>query len=168
VHTKPEPSSPMTIRYNPPPSSWMDRLARGLVLRKLAGFKRGSLAIKLPEGRVVTVGGQEPGPNAFIELREMAFFRRLLMRGAIGLGESYVDELWRTDDLFKVFSFFLCNETRLTKRERPNHPANMIVKGSSPEATPGRRPTPVRAARPIFRRTTISPIRSFPCSWIPV
>jgi cyclopropane-fatty-acyl-phospholipid synthase len=127
VHTKPKPSSPMTIRYNPPPSSWLDRMAKSLVLRKLAQFKKGSLSIKLPEGRVITRRGPEPGPKAYIEVTDPAFFRRLLLRGAIGLGEAYVDEIWHTDDLLRVFSYYLCNGNQLKKREKPNHLVNMIV-----------------------------------------
>lgn len=128
VHTKPQPSSPMTIRSNPPPSSWLDRLAQGLILGKLAGFKKGSLAIRLPDGREIVKGGGEPGPRASIKVSDPAFFRRLLTRGATGLGEAYVDGLWDTDDLLKVFGFFLCNETRLKQRERPNLLATAIQK----------------------------------------
>jgi cyclopropane-fatty-acyl-phospholipid synthase len=126
VHTKPQPASPMTIRRNPPQKSLLDRMAQGMVLRKLSAFKRGSLSLKLPEGRTINLGGQEPGPKASIEVIDPAFFRSLLIRGATGLGEAYMDGLWHTDDLFKVFGYFLCNENRLKGRERPNHLANLI------------------------------------------
>jgi len=132
VHAKPEPASPMTIRRNPTEDAWLSRLAQRVVLGRLDSFSRGALTLELPSGQTVKLGGRQPGHQARMAIRHYAFFTSLLRRGSMGLGESYVDGYWETDDLQKLFAFFLSNETRLTGRQLPNPVAKAAQKLLAP------------------------------------
>jgi cyclopropane-fatty-acyl-phospholipid synthase len=98
VATRARPLPPPT----PPPTSGasvLDRLARRLALALLARLRRGELT--LSEGsRRMRLGAPDPEQpvSAFVEVRSPHFYRQLL-RGSVGLSESYVDGLWECDDL---------------------------------------------------------------------
>jgi len=76
-----------------------DRLARGAVLAVLARIRGGE--IELREGkRSVRVGVLDPERplRTVIHVRSSRFYREL-MRGSVGLGESYMEGMWECDDL---------------------------------------------------------------------
>jgi cyclopropane-fatty-acyl-phospholipid synthase len=82
-----------------PPPNVLDRLARRIVLALLSRVRRGELVVT--EGaRSVSLGRRDPERPvcARLEVRSPRFYRELL-RGSVGLGESYVDGLWDCDDL---------------------------------------------------------------------
>ena len=133
----------MTIRRNLPAESSIDRLARRLILKRLSGFQRGALDLVLPDGTRLTLAGPEAGYRANLRIKNPAFFRSLLLRGAMGLGESYVAGYWETSDLPGLFAFFLSNEKRLRGRQ----PANPLVK------LPRRLFAPQRALPPANTRS---------------
>jgi cyclopropane-fatty-acyl-phospholipid synthase len=92
------PAPPPTTATSRAPSV-LDRLARRIALTLLARVRRGELV--LVEGpRRVRLG--EPDPerpvSTRLEVRSPRFYRELL-RGSVGLGESYVEGLWECDDL---------------------------------------------------------------------
>jgi cyclopropane-fatty-acyl-phospholipid synthase len=76
-----------------------DRLARWLVLRLLACLRRGELTL-IEGSRSLRLGKLDPERPvaARLVVRSPRFYRALL-RGSVGLGESYVDGLWECDDL---------------------------------------------------------------------
>jgi cyclopropane-fatty-acyl-phospholipid synthase len=79
--------------------SLTDRLARWLALRLLSRARGGELV--LIEGSRRLVFGQRMARSplsAVLRVRSARFYRQLL-RGSVGLGESYVDGLWDCDDL---------------------------------------------------------------------
>lgn len=55
----------------------------------------------------VQIGGDRPWD---IEVHNEQFFREVASRGALGLGESYMDGLWDCLDLAELFSRLLCAE----------------------------------------------------------
>ena len=116
VQSKPEPKSPMTIRRNEPKESRLDQLAKRLVLWHLSRLKSGELTMKLPGGEIKTFGGREPGCQASIKVHHDSFFRSVLFRESMGLGEAYVDGLWDSDDLQGVFRF-LSGQSKATQRK---------------------------------------------------
>ncbi len=80
-------------------TSWRDRLARRLVLRLLGHIHDGELTI-LEGSELLTFGDMSP-PRPLritVDVRSPRFYRYLL-RGSVGLCESYMDGLWESSDL---------------------------------------------------------------------
>ncbi len=98
--------------------------ARGVLFRLLREMRHGKLELRLPEGDTVTFGkptatgslhdarenaGRLPAPDAEIRIRNEAFFKKCLLYGDIGFGESYVDGDWDTPSIQKVIRWFIAN-----------------------------------------------------------
>ncbi|MDQ3233931.1 MAG: hypothetical protein M3Q07_19115, partial [Pseudobdellovibrionaceae bacterium] len=73
---------------------------------------------KMPKGRMVVEDiqngrtyhwGQSSEVTARITVNDPVFFRKLVLATDIGLGESYVDGDWDTDDIGKVIRWFILN-----------------------------------------------------------
>jgi len=101
----------MTIRRSPP-SNWQ-RLCRRLILERLSGIHRGSLAITLPEGRQIDCGDGASEPRADLTVHDDRFFSRTVLGGDIGLGESYTDGEWDSTDVARLFEVFIANRHHL-------------------------------------------------------
>jgi cyclopropane-fatty-acyl-phospholipid synthase len=86
----------------------LPRLAR-LALGFAARLKRGTLDITLLDGRVVRMGGLEPGPAAQMTLHSYSFAARLINGGDIGIAEAYLDGEWDTPDLTQFLYVFCVN-----------------------------------------------------------
>jgi cyclopropane-fatty-acyl-phospholipid synthase len=89
--------------------------ARGLpflVRRGLSAalrLPRGTLRITVPDGRTVIVGGNGPGPNAAVVLRNWRLPARAFSSGTIGVAESYMDGDWDSPDVTAFLEFFVVN-----------------------------------------------------------
>lgn len=84
-------------------------LAR-LALRLASQLRRGTLHVRLPDQRMVTLRGQLPGPSATIELKNYRFARSLVIGGDIGMAEAYVRGDWTTPDLAQLLYVFCLND----------------------------------------------------------
>ncbi len=62
----------------------------------------------MPDGRTETIG-QDHTIHANLFVRDERFFRKCLLYGDIGFGESYVDGDWDTDDITQVIRWFIAN-----------------------------------------------------------
>lgn len=82
---------------------------QSIVLDVFTGMKRGLLRVTLPGGEVRAFGGSDSEVRATIRISDTAFFRRCVLHGDIGFGESYIAGEWETDDLTAVISWFLLN-----------------------------------------------------------
>ncbi|MGC1481103.1 MAG: cyclopropane-fatty-acyl-phospholipid synthase family protein [Chthoniobacterales bacterium] len=80
-----------------------------LVLSSFASLKKGTLTLIGPDGEEQKFGGKEAGLNPTIELKNDIFFRKCVVSGPIGFGESFVDGDWETPDLTEVIAFFILN-----------------------------------------------------------
>ena len=96
AYHKPPPSSPMTIR--PAPPGLLARLGRMMTTAFLRRIESGDLTLVFPDGRRERYG-ESKGKRADIRVVDNNFFRRTLLRGGIGFGESYVAGEWNTSDL---------------------------------------------------------------------
>ncbi len=74
-----------------------DRLARSAVSLVLRRLKAGRIEV-LEEGRPLRFGPPEAELRATVRIRDPRAWRAPL-RGSVGLGETFVDGLWETDDL---------------------------------------------------------------------
>lgn len=84
-------------------------LFQKLVLRSFAKLRHGSLTVMTPDGRRHVFGGLYKGLQAEIRILDEAFFRRCVLFGAIGFGESFVAGEWETPDLTRVIAWFVLN-----------------------------------------------------------
>jgi len=86
----------------------LPRLAR-LALGFAAKLRRGTLDITLLDGRVLRMGGLEPGPKAATTLHSYSFASRLINGGDIGIAEAYLNGEWDTPDLTQFLYLFCVN-----------------------------------------------------------
>ncbi len=77
-----------------------------LLARLRATWAGGRLDLLLPSGEIERIGG--PGPaEATARVLDERMFLRLLLRGEMGGGESYVAGEWTSDDLVSVLRVFI-------------------------------------------------------------
>ena len=69
----------------------------------------GSLRITLPDGEVWKYGLGDGNLHATIHVHDWQFFKKCVLYGAVGFGESYVEGDWDTDDITKVISWMIIN-----------------------------------------------------------
>jgi cyclopropane-fatty-acyl-phospholipid synthase len=100
----------------------IDRVARWLVLRVLVRIAGGELVLSEHEEQL-TFGAviAERPLRAVIDVRSQRFYRQLL-RGSIGLCESYMDGLWQCDDLVALARIAALNVGALDKLRRAFSP----------------------------------------------
>ncbi|HWU85660.1 MAG TPA: cyclopropane-fatty-acyl-phospholipid synthase family protein [Kofleriaceae bacterium] len=80
---------------------------RWLALARLrAGWSTGRLDLELPSGQWVRIGGAGRA-DAAARIHDDRLFLRLLLRGELGAGESFVAGEWSSDDLVGVVRAFL-------------------------------------------------------------
>ncbi len=93
----------------------MREAARGIparvraLLPTLIHLPRGTLILRLPDGRVLKTGGNGEGPEARLVLNNWNLPRRALTGGTIGTAESYVDGDWDSPDVTTFLELFLIN-----------------------------------------------------------
>jgi cyclopropane-fatty-acyl-phospholipid synthase len=99
-----------------------NRVARWLVLRVLARIRGGELVI-VEGATAITLGVSVPERplRAVLEVRSERFYRQLL-RGSIGLCESYMDGLWECDDLVALTRIAALNVGALDSLRRALSP----------------------------------------------
>jgi cyclopropane-fatty-acyl-phospholipid synthase len=90
--------------------------ARGLpgrarmVLSAAIALPKGSLVVNLPDGRKVKVGGNAPGPDAEVTLKNWKLPGRAFSGGTIGVAESYMDGDWDSPDVTSFLELFVVNQ----------------------------------------------------------
>jgi len=75
----------------------------------ISGLKFGTLDYTMPNSESGTARGEQPGPHGVIRIHDWDVLRLCRARGDIGLGESYIDAMWDTDDIEKLVSLLLMN-----------------------------------------------------------
>ncbi len=91
--------------------SWLDRLARRIMLRRLELLTRGRLVIE--ESGVQLCFGDGQGETVRVEVLDPGLYRELVFGGSIGAGEAYMRGDWRCDDLTALVQLLLRNRELL-------------------------------------------------------
>jgi cyclopropane-fatty-acyl-phospholipid synthase len=89
-------------------------LSKSLVLRGLQQCREGSLDIACG-GEHHHFGPQSSDVQATLAVNDNRFFRRVLLAGDVGLGDSYVDGQWSSPDLVSVVRFAVRNVDRMDR-----------------------------------------------------
>lgn len=91
---------------------------RQLLFDTLARTRYGDLTLVTPERTVHTFTGSHDGEHATIVLKDWKAVDAVLSRGDIGLGESYMTNLWETPDLQKFLTFCQRNRDEFARLTR--------------------------------------------------
>jgi cyclopropane-fatty-acyl-phospholipid synthase len=122
-------------------ASVVDRLARALVLALFARMHGGELTVFDGGNRLVFGELMHESPIAAeLQVHSPRFYRSLL-RGSLGLAESYVDGLWDCDDLVALTRIAALNVGALDRLRRALSPALVPLQRSAAwlsRNTPGR------------------------------
>ncbi|HEY4239694.1 MAG TPA: cyclopropane-fatty-acyl-phospholipid synthase family protein [Kofleriaceae bacterium] len=86
------------------PAAWA--LRRMVLARVHAQWQGGRMDLVLPSGETERFGGDGP-PDATACIHDDRFFSRMLLRGELGAGESYVAGEWSSSDLAGAIRLFL-------------------------------------------------------------
>ncbi len=89
----------------------LNHFLRRRMLSALDDFPGGVLALTLPDGSLKTAGSN--GPRYPVAISNDAFFRKFALGGDMGLGESYMDGDWSTEDLPGLLAAGLLARDRL-------------------------------------------------------
>ena len=84
-------------------------LYQRLVLDALGKMTAGSLTLEFPDGSKRIIGSPGAAVDATMRIRNAAFFKRCVLFGDVGFGESYVDGDWDTDSIERVISWAILN-----------------------------------------------------------
>ena len=112
----------------PPPAvrlTGIGAVAVPLLERVLPGIEEGTLVVRLPDGSVRRFGS---GAERTIEIRDARFFRRIVTRPKLALGEAYQAGEWTTNDLPGVLELLLRNSIAGAER----HPILRRLAASRP------------------------------------
>jgi cyclopropane-fatty-acyl-phospholipid synthase len=134
-------TSPSRTPAPPTRATLLDRLARRLVLRLFANLHGGELTI-VEAGRRIVLGERltERPLIAELHVRSPRFYRQIL-RGSLGLAESYVDGLWDCDELVALTQIAARNVGALDRLRRTLSPVLVPLQRSLAwlsRNTPGR------------------------------
>jgi cyclopropane-fatty-acyl-phospholipid synthase len=80
-----------------------------LVVAALGEMTAGCLHLDLPSGETKVIGAPGAEVSALIRVRDAAFFRKCVLFGDVGFGESYVDGDWDTDSIERVIAWAVLN-----------------------------------------------------------
>lgn len=83
------------------------------LLKILGNTEYGKLELSTPKEKTYVFEGQQPGPNAHIKIKDWRTVRHVILKGSIGVMEAYRDDLWESNDVPELLSFFIKNEKAL-------------------------------------------------------
>ena len=79
------------------------------MLGLLARLEHGRLDVVVPGGQTFSFAGARPGPDAILEIRDWMVFDAVMRSGDVGFAETFLDDLWRTPDLYSLLLLAACN-----------------------------------------------------------
>jgi cyclopropane-fatty-acyl-phospholipid synthase len=91
------------------------KFCKNLVFKLLSKMKTGRLAWS-EEGFPVEYFGEGDGIEAEIRVKDKVFYKKLVLFGDIGFGESFMDGDWETTDLVQFISWLIQNLDKIEKQ----------------------------------------------------
>lgn len=85
-----------------------------ILLHLLRKINAGSLTIFFPEGRQEHFGDMTSSLSAEMTIHDYRFFSDFILRGVVGLGESFMAGVWDTKDIPALFRVFIKNRQVLS------------------------------------------------------
>ncbi|MHB8488693.1 MAG: class I SAM-dependent methyltransferase [Candidatus Dormibacteria bacterium] len=90
-------------------------LARTLATTLLSRLEHGTLTVVESSGRGTFGHGGRDGIHATMRIHDPALWRTVLSRGSAGLGETYLEGGWDSEELVDLLRLLLLNLDRLTR-----------------------------------------------------
>ncbi|MDQ8179529.1 cyclopropane-fatty-acyl-phospholipid synthase family protein [Pelagicoccus sp. SDUM812005] len=84
-----------------------------LILSFFEKAHRGCLRLTLPDGQVNVYGEVKDSPPVDLTVNDPNFFRRVALKGDIGLGESYIEGEWDSSAPAALLGWFIKNKDAL-------------------------------------------------------
>lgn len=100
-------ASPEFLEGTPTPSR-LDRVARRVVLKRLAALQEGRITIREGE-RERSFGSADAGPAAKITVLDPRFYPDVAFGGTIGGAEAYMQGYWQCEDLTRLVRVLVRN-----------------------------------------------------------
>ena len=101
----------MNVQSKPP--TILQKFCMTTVYRLLKKINIGQLALNLPDGQVQHFGARSSTFSAEITILDYRFFTDFILRGDVGLGESFMAGIWDTKDIPLLFRLFIKNRRAL-------------------------------------------------------
>lgn len=83
------------------------------ILKKFEKIEHGFLEIKLPNQKVLRFGNFESQLRADIKIKDNHLIDLVVLKGDIGLGQGYIENLFETSDLANLLYFFTINQKQI-------------------------------------------------------
>jgi len=80
-----------------------------IALKLLSSLSKGSLTVTLSDGAILQIGEKNSPVNATLRINNPDMFRKSILYGDVGFGESYVDGDWDTDSITNFISWWILN-----------------------------------------------------------
>ncbi len=80
-----------------------------IALRLLTGLTKGHLQLTLSDGTLLNIGDPTSPHKATLRVNDPDMFRKSILYGDVGFGESYVDGDWDTDSITNFISWWIYN-----------------------------------------------------------
>jgi len=91
----------------------IQNICRAFICRLLRKIRVGHLTIRLPGGQEEYFGDMSSPTSADMTISDYRFFTDVVLRGDVGLGESFMQGRWNTADIAGLFRFFIKNRSLL-------------------------------------------------------
>ncbi|MCU1369477.1 MAG: cyclopropane-fatty-acyl-phospholipid synthase [Ilumatobacteraceae bacterium] len=131
---------PTRVRPVPKRATQVDKASRAILVRLLEHLRHGSLTIIERDG-TVTTHGDGAGDSITVRLATPAVWTDVASKGSRGLGESFVDGWWTTDDLEGLLQLLVRNLDGMDRLR------NRWARATSPVADTWRRLRPASRRR---------------------
>ena len=113
AYFKPKPQSIHTIvQYQP---GFIYKICQRIILKIFSNIDQGCLKINLPNGENLSFGdlSADPSLHAHININHYNFFKQLVLKGDIALGETFTQGLWDSKDLTALLELLIKNRKRI-------------------------------------------------------
>lgn len=100
-----------------------------IIHRVFSPMNLGRLTIELPDGNTLVYGQGEGAVQANILVKNNEFFKKCVLFGDVGFGESYVDGDWETDNITDVIDWMISNienHPTLMDDQKKKKPVNIL------------------------------------------
>lgn len=103
-------------------SSWLDRLARRVVLSRLEKLQVGRVVVTESDRQIV-FGYSTPEFPTVAQLKVLSpkFYSTIAFGGSVGAGEAYMQGYWECSELSELLRILIRNREVLEKWTRASH-----------------------------------------------
>lgn len=100
--------------------AYLDSPWVSLFFKLLSAIEYGSITLVTPDGQSLRFAGDKSGSHPQIRINDWGFCEKLFMRGDIGLGESYIEGDWDSEEIHALIRFGIENKSCLERLIKGN------------------------------------------------